>query len=81
VTDTLDPLPGPAPRPDGDAPTASFAPDHVATPAPPVEDPAPRARSLTSLAAILALVAVVSVKFGVWALVIAGGLIISIVLH
>jgi len=81
VTDTLDPLPGPPPRSDGDAPVASFAPDDAATTDPNADPPVSRLRSLTSLAAIVALIALVSVKFGVWALVIAGGLIISIVLH
>ncbi len=83
MTDILDPPPppGPAPRTDGDAPAASFAADGIATPDQPVEEPVSRLRSLTSLAAILALIALISVKFGMWALVIVGGLIISIVLH
>ena len=80
MTDTLDPLPGPPPRSDGDAPQASYAPVDDA-PDHPVDEPVSRARSLTALAAILAVVALVTVKFGVWALVIAGGLVISIVLH
>lgn len=81
MTDILDPPPGPTPGTDGDAPAASYAVDAVAPPEPPVDEPVSRVRSLTSLAAILALIALISVKFGVWALVIVGGLIVSIVLH
>jgi hypothetical protein len=73
VTDTLDPHPAP---PAVDAPPANHP-----TADPAADEPISRTRSLVSLAAIVGLIALITVKFGAWALVIAGGLIISIVLH
>ena len=72
MTDILDPRPAPLePQPDdADHPGDEHADESVS-----------RFRSVTSLLAIVALIALISVKFGVWALAIAGGLIISIVLH
>ncbi|MGZ4729223.1 MAG: site-2 protease family protein [Acidimicrobiales bacterium] len=76
MTDTLDPRSAPLePQPDDAPPRPDEHADEQA------DEPVSRLRSLTSLLAIVALIALVSVKFGVWALVIAGGLIISIVLH